>query len=1227
VRIKLAIDIKNGKISQETEFQKSSREIICNEKTIKEKIPRDELFKLIRFNFPRLEESEISKAGEQLAEFDRTKLELLLYPGNYMPRQGKRVQAAYIKTAPLISELVSEEGFQKWLLLADQTSKLSFSCLEGFFNSSTEIIKEKGLPVLEKWTEIGISIAKRNKQLAIAYFNHTADAVISTIASTKFDLTVISNDLDSRDLFINSNSSKDFSGDFEKFEALISTGERFASSNVKGAEVYFKHLPEMLSLLSPENFEFFCSIIECLLNTRWQKALELLAGAKDVFSTIPRQKQEAFLAFLDEYLIFGAAPVLAFFNNAPLAISKVNWKDFETWVLIARRIAEINPDAAVIFLNKSPDLLLALKTDELQKWSEIGISRLASEKQALEAFFGSSFKGFQRHLKTVNGEERLYLLNVGVELALLDPDCLDNYFEYSPPALKEFSDHNFKEWVDTGARILKENSNSGSNYFKMSVLAFRKIRASYHEEVFKIARILLEKDWLLAGKFFEALPNVVEKIEETDIRKWANTGIKVYETDRALSIAYFTYSPELLNELDITELEAWALNGLKLFEGNPFLGSPYFSLKSKSSNDFVEELTGWVLLKKVENILKYYAVGLSGTTFKIRSKKELPFYKEIDFMNPVISGRTIYLEPKLRKYGSFEENFKLYKLSIMHEVGHTHFSSLKIALEELNELRETAKNYNKADNQLFEAIQRTGDIIEISGNEIKLSDIIKIFPNRILAANIFGILEDARVEYLIMDRYKGIRAALENIRYQMLLERPLPEGELEKLMEALLWFSTLHEPVFEIKEEYRCLLDKMPEILQKFIFQPNSSTFNSLKATLGIYNLFENLLGSLEHQKYSGFKNIEYRGMDLDSFGIKDPFLRDSHENIIKRFIPENEDQRTERNEKNPSVEKESSEKKAKKEPKYAADKNWKVLRIYRYDEWDYAINDYKIDWCTVYEIEPAGKSNEYYKKAAEKYRNEIFLIKNVFSRMKPETFHKLKEQTDGTEIDIDTFSEALIEKKCGINPDEKFYVRWDKRKRDVATLFLVDISASTKKVLNPEGKRILDVERDALIIMIQALESIGDRYAIYAFSGNTEEDVEYYVIKNFEEEISQTVEQRISLLEPTANTRLGAALRHSIKKLEDIKAETKILILFSDGEPYDTCSSAGAYQGRLAEQDTKIAIQEGNAQGIHSFCITIDTDPGTYLDAIFSDSGYTIIDNAQSLPEKLPLLYKRITT
>jgi nitric oxide reductase activation protein len=187
-------------------------------------------------------------------------------------------------------------------------------------------------------------------------------------------------------------------------------------------------------------------------------------------------------------------------------------------------------------------------------------------------------------------------------------------------------------------------------------------------------------------------------------------------------------------------------------------------------------------------------------------------------------------------------------------------------------------------------------------------------------------------------------------------------------------------------------------------------------------------------------------------------------------------------------------------------------------------------------------------------------------------------------------------------------------------------VSVSTQNELG-NGRSVLDIERDALIIMIQALESIGDKYAIYAFSGETRADVEYFVVKDFDEKLSEDVECRIGALEPVYNTRLGPAIRHSITKLKQVEAATKVMVLLSDGEPYDVGVGEVKYEGHFAAEDTRMAIQEGKALGMHFFGITIDKEARDYIDAIFSDVGYTIIDNAVTLPERLPMLYKRITT
>jgi hypothetical protein len=732
-----------------------------------------------------------------------------------------------------------------------------------------------------------------------------------------------------------------------------------------------------------------------------------------------------------------------------------------------------------------------------------------------------------------------------------------------------------------------------------------------HEEIFNIADRLLQKEGALTSAFFASLGSFSEKNKPENAEKWADIGIRVYGKDRNLALDFFANSPGLLDKLDMEELEEWTLNGLETADGKKPAGKAYFSLESKSSRELVEELTGAVALKKVANVLRYYALGLSGSNFIIRSMAALPLQIEVQGMNPIIAGNTIYLAPKMGIYENIEDNFKIYKLSVMHEVGHARYSSLDVEPEKLNKLEKMIRErYPAKDSENKQ-----------DAESIDLVDLLSLFPNQILAATIFGILEDARVEYMIMEHYRGVRADLEEVRHKMLFMREMPEDELEKFMEGLLWISTRHKPKteLELNETTIRMLTGIQDELENRIFTTESSTFSTFGLAFDIYCALEDKIGSLDEINYSMIQNIAYRGMDVGATGQTDPMMTKPYENVIKNFIPETESDLT--------ADEDRPKEQATDKPTQPFENNWRVLGSYKYDEWDSAINDYRSDWSTVNEMEPHGGNTAHYKKALERYGNEIALLRHTFGLMKPEAFHRMKGQNDGTEIDIDAYTESLITKRCGANPDEGMYIRWDKQERDVATLFLMDVSASTRKILGMDGRSILEVEKDALIIMSQALESIGDKYAIYAFSGKSKDNVEYFKIKEFDERFSDDVARRMSILTSESNTRLGPAIRHSIKKLEKAGARTKMLILLSDGEPYDRSRGEDSYQGDIAQEDTRMAISEGKNSGMHFFCITVDKNPGEYLNNIFSDVGYTIIDDVLMLPEMLPLLYKRLTT
>jgi len=106
-------------------------------------------------------------------------------------------------------------------------------------------------------------------------------------------------------------------------------------------------------------------------------------------------------------------------------------------------------------------------------------------------------------------------------------------------------------------------------------------------------------------------------------------------------------------------------------------------------------------------------------------------------------------------------------------------------------------------------------------------------------------------------------------------------------------------------------------------------------------------------------------------------------------------------------------------------------------------------------------------------------------------------------------------------------------------------------------------------------------------------------------------------------NTRLGAAIRHAASRLARQEARTRLLIVLSDGRPYDHDYG----DARYARDDTREALREAKIQGITPFCITIDRESEAELKDLYGDVGYTIIDDVLNLPERMPGIYRRLTT
>jgi nitric oxide reductase NorD protein len=324
----------------------------------------------------------------------------------------------------------------------------------------------------------------------------------------------------------------------------------------------------------------------------------------------------------------------------------------------------------------------------------------------------------------------------------------------------------------------------------------------------------------------------------------------------------------------------------------------------------------------------------------------------------------------------------------------------------------------------------------------------------------------------------------------------------------------------------------------------------------------------------------------------------------------------------------------------------------YAYDEWDYVAADYRRNWCRLREILLDGDNGDFFAATLERYSEVLPQVRRHFQKIRPASYRMVRGLEDGDEIDVDRTIEARVARRMGEIPDGRVYKARKKEARDVATLFLLDMSASTDEPIHRETKkysendddtddwmkawqrrpqvaqrprRIIDVNKEALVIMAQALEEIGDSYAIMGFSGHGRDNVEFYVIKEFENELSDEVKARVGAIEPKRSTRMGAAIRHIREKFKDVSSRSRHAILLSDGFPQDFDYGHDRRSNAYGIQDTMVALKELELAGVLPFCITVDRTGHDYLRQMCAPSRYLVIDDIMSLPRQLPKIYEQV--
>lgn len=335
-------------------------------------------------------------------------------------------------------------------------------------------------------------------------------------------------------------------------------------------------------------------------------------------------------------------------------------------------------------------------------------------------------------------------------------------------------------------------------------------------------------------------------------------------------------------------------------------------------------------------------------------------------------------------------------------------------------------------------------------------------------------------------------------------------------------------------------------------------------------------------------------------------------------------------------------------------------LRSYLYDEWDYLNQTYLRGWCRVFEHKLRGDDVGFIRDVRRRHAVLAHQVKRRFGFIRPASWRRVHRVSDGEELELDGVIEAIIDRRSGQATDDRLYTRRDRALRDVAAAFLVDMSASTdfpvpdrdaravEPAVGPPAedlpclyggygdapdpatqtpkRRVIDVAKEALALMSDALVTLGDQHAIYGFSGDGRHKVEFHVAKDFDDRPGQRVWTSLAAIEPRRSTRMGPAIRHALTRLAHQPARLQVLIIVSDGYPEDHDYGPRRNDDEYGIQDTAQALREAERQGVETFCVTIDPAGHDYLRRMCAPDRYMVIDDVSDLPAELSKVYRALT-
>lgn len=921
---------------------------------------------------------------------------------------------------------------------------------------------------------------------------------------------------------------------------------------------------------------------------------------------------------------------------------------------LRERITTVSTRAAAAFDDVASAVEPLLSAPDVEVWVDLGCAVATGSAAAAVKLFRES----PELLARVPTERRSAVLRVARTFARDQSNLALEFFRHAAPLAHRFDDATIEQWARIAAGIAAQDYDSSIEFVHESAAVAGVLPIASFALWGDVGMGLSHEDRsvkdFLALKFFRSSAEWLGSISDPalrplvlaltgriaaaefppgaprrpgqvalDVLQYAHAllnavpshdtrhallaaGTRVTERAPTLVETFLRHAPEVVGLMDgsVTRFDEWVAEGLAIADSNRERAEAYFALRSKQATEVAQRLSRGVFLRDIRGALTYVAEALCGLAVEIRS-------------GPGASsalterGGVITLPEKITLYPTSEDNLRFYRVLTFHEAAHLEFGT-----------------YEPVPPEVAAWFGAEG----AAQPETESASLITRFPDSGLAQNLWTIAEEARVDFLIRHHYPGLRSDMDRVLGEQLRARPKINLLARR---AAILESWLQLSVADVADVPFPVLDPVThgyEVIKR-LRKPEATITDVLRAVVDLYPLVAEGMddptpvsseAAPPAEPTSEFDQLAMGHAPIGSFAFRDTLnapqiSMGQHGGQPDTGSPSPPD-RTELGERTatPAATRKASDgDNATVAASPAPGGFW-------YPEWDHLADELKPRWCRVDEQRAPDAAPDEVESMLADTRGIETSLRRYFAVIRPEAFRKTMRQPDGDEIDLDAAVAAAVERRAGVTPDDRLYVRREKRLRDVAAALLIDTSGSTGRQITGTGRmrRVIDVERESLALIGSALDAVGDQFALYAFSGQGRQAVNCRVVKAFDEPFGAAALARISGLTPSGQNRDGAAIRHACRHLRARDAAIKLLILLSDGRPLDD-----GYAGDYALEDTRAALREAGAIGIRPFCVTVDDGADAYIARLYGDVRYTIIRDARALPERLPQLYQRLTT